>query len=1285
VGASFDAPLPLPTLGWKNFERFCLSLLRSLHPDSKQVFLYGREGENQKGVDLQLHWPHGERWTFQSKRREKFRTTDLQAVINEHKIDSQKKILLLSRKASVDLRDALATHPDWEIWDQEDLSQRFRSLDRWDQHRLIDTYFPGRHCELTGKLPSQTWLDPDDFFRPFRSNQAQFHHCWEVVGRSSERERLREVLADQTVRVIGLIGGPGVGKTRLLIDVLDHIKNSQTETRIVIACGQRIDPTDLTSLGRSDTLMVVEDAQDLEHLDPLCRHLLQKANARLLLACHPDKTAAIQASLAKFNLNGAAYQAIILERPSKGDAEALARQVLEHHGGDQRLATIIAARCQDSPLALVIGAQLVALEGLDPNKFASSRVFQDTVWSRYIRRISISAADGAGVGPDVDRVRRMLLLIALLQPLDPDSAGVIELLEDRHQIQPPEATRLTKSLLQSGVLVQRGSHCRLSPDLLADALIIESCITSRGSFNAYPEQLFHRAPHPCKGHLLVNLSHLEWRLREPAAARRPGVHHLWNLIDGEAWPPPSLLKAAIAAAFYQPQCALALAQRLIQAGHGSQPEVCRLIQAAVSSGEQQEVACELLWALARSDGRDSHHHPNHPLRALQELACPITIQSQHDVEAVVAFALRLLPWAESWSGVCTPFAILEGALRTTAHHLQSKAGSPMEIVTHFYRVNPGAIRPLRRHVIDAILDSLSATNRRQAFAAAELLDNALRYPDGPSDQPPSELELVAWTEEFQDTLQRLNARLDRHRLPSPALVRVAQSVARFSFPTKGSKANTGLAAEAEAVLARMDRDLPTRLCRHLMDGWCYLTWNRQESARDHLHQDLAADLEHQQPDSNALIREINATVADIASVSPRTWQGQAAKFITILLSRQHRHAEALLALMRSDPSAPLAAFAPHALAILLNKAPLQAHAWIEESPAPEEIHRRLMASAYAQGGFEERALLPRDRAWLEQLFCIDDPETLRQLPLIVHRLVSSEPRLAIDLITSAHLDLLSSANQQTHATAEILIWLGDEEHGIPLEQINPADAEGLLRLLQAPATLNDPHHHLRDFLKRIAPRWPELVLNLTKDRLERCLNEPSRFSLPCWYQHHPSDALDLLVQPQGAALFTETLDWGLARADQASFRDAWANLMACLFGWSEPQLSTTLWKWWQNAPQSHMPHLQLLAALLGKAPERFAFEQHAFVADLMLSVSTVDRRGSDWLVDGLAATVRRPVRWRGFREPRTEDLALAADAQRLHDRFPEGHPARRLYATIRDQAKESIASDGEADRWLMEV
>jgi hypothetical protein len=307
--------------------------------------------------------------------------------------------------------------------------------------------------------------------------------------------------------------------------------------------------------------------------------------------------------------------------------------------------------------------------------------------------------------------------------------------------------------------------------------------------------------------------------------------------------------------------------------------VCRLIKATVSSGEQQESACELLWDLARSDGRDTQHHPNHPLRVLQELARPVVLHSQHDVEAVVAFALWLLPASESWTGACTPFAILEGALITTAIHYQSKPGRPMEIVPQAYSVNPKAVRPLRQQVIDAILESLSSTNRRQAFAAAELLEHALRYPDGPSEQPPSDLKLAAWMEEFQDTLHRLNTVLDRHHLPALVLYRVARSLARFSFHSKPRKANMVLAPAAAAVKARLDRDLPTRLCRHLMAGWGDHTWNIDERDHGRQHQRLADDLKLLQPDSNALMQEINAAMGEIATYSPKHLQRQATPFL----------------------------------------------------------------------------------------------------------------------------------------------------------------------------------------------------------------------------------------------------------------------------------------------------------------------------------------------------------------------------------------------------------------------
>jgi hypothetical protein len=61
-----------------------------------------------------------------------------------------------------------------------------------------------------------------------------------------------------------------------------------------------------------------------------------------------------------------------------------------------------------------------------------------------------------------------------------------------------------------------------------------------------------------------------------------------------------------------------------------------------------------------------------------------------------------------------------------------------------------------------------------------------------------------------------------------------------------------------------------------------------------------------------------------------------------------------------------------------------------------------------------------------------------------------------------------------------------------------------------------------------------------------------------------------------------------------------------------------------------------------------------------------------------------PLRSRSFGEPCPEEVALAAEAQQLDNRLPPGHPARQLYATLRDQAHAAIASAKEIDGALVE-
>ena len=80
------------------------------------------------------------------------------------------------------------------------------------------------------------------------------------------------------------------------------------------------------------------------------------------------------------------------------------------HGAPTDLATTIAGIAYDSPLAVVVGAQIVAKEGVHPELFRSNEAFRSTVLKRYEQVI----AEDIATGKDQDRVHAMLRVLALI-------------------------------------------------------------------------------------------------------------------------------------------------------------------------------------------------------------------------------------------------------------------------------------------------------------------------------------------------------------------------------------------------------------------------------------------------------------------------------------------------------------------------------------------------------------------------------------------------------------------------------------------------------------------------------------------------------------------------------------------------------------------------------------------------------------------------------------------------------------------------------------------------------
>ncbi|MEJ2416128.1 MAG: helix-turn-helix transcriptional regulator, partial [Exilibacterium sp.] len=512
VTVSFDRPLPLAALSPDSFEHFSLDLLATLYHEQAQVHLMGKTGHEQHGVDIEAHFADGSLITFQCKREAQFGPAKVRKAINAQTIPAKEKYILLSRVASPDARGEIRCARGWNIWDQTDITRIFRTLPKTEQVRIVDIYFPSQRFVLTGEMGPGPWLTVADFFAPYLGDERVFNQCWDLVGRTSELDQLAKALADRDVVVTNLIGRAGEGKSRVLRSALEAFSARHPEVRVVVASPhEEISAKGLEDLGTGEKLLLVDDAHDRGDLTQLIHFVAdERSQARLLLATRPYWKEIVQAELARTGLSGKLVASVTLAKFTKKDATALASQVLTKHGASTDLAAKIAEIAYDSPLALVVGAQIVAKEGVHPELFRSNEDFRATVLDRYEQMI----AKGIATGKDQDRVHAMLRVLALIQPVVPDDRCVIELLSNLEGIDAPDASRLARLLIDSGVLFKRGARYRLSPDLLADSIIESACITLSGTSNGYVEQVFDAVIPEYKEHVLLNVARLDWRRNE---------------------------------------------------------------------------------------------------------------------------------------------------------------------------------------------------------------------------------------------------------------------------------------------------------------------------------------------------------------------------------------------------------------------------------------------------------------------------------------------------------------------------------------------------------------------------------------------------------------------------------------------------------------------------------------------------------------------------------------------------------------------------------------------------
>ena len=274
---TFDSAWPLAYLDPESFEKFSTEFLQFFY-DSATVNQYGDRGHKQHGLDIEISFPDGKEYTAQCKREKNFGPAQVKAAVAKHTKHADKKILLLAYTASPDARDEIKNHPDWELWDCEDISRHIRQyLSKADQTCLADTYFPQHRYALTGELEASIWRTPVKFFKPYTNNTCGFSQDWELVGRDRELEKLVSFCHDDDL-VLFLTANAGVGKTRLLKALADNLQSNTYLRRVYFSSSESLSSKSLEGLGTSPKLLICDDAHEREDLRLLFEYALNPLN-----------------------------------------------------------------------------------------------------------------------------------------------------------------------------------------------------------------------------------------------------------------------------------------------------------------------------------------------------------------------------------------------------------------------------------------------------------------------------------------------------------------------------------------------------------------------------------------------------------------------------------------------------------------------------------------------------------------------------------------------------------------------------------------------------------------------------------------------------------------------------------------------------------------------------------------------------------------------------------------------------------------------------------------------
>jgi transcriptional regulator with XRE-family HTH domain len=1254
--ATFDKPFPIDALTPETFEGFCAAFLRALYPKGN-VKREGGQGHAQDGLDITVGFEDGAVFTFQCKRVTEFGPNMVRAAIKAHSRSSKKNVLLLTKVATPRARRALDGSRKWEIWDREDITRIIRQdLSLEHQRRLVDTYFRGQRLALLGENEPGPWQTAKKFFEPFLDRQRAFSHAWALVGRELEIAQLAKHLDDPKVRVTFLVGAGGTGKSKVLKHAISAFEAKRNGARVYfLAPHDEVTSRSLEDLGSGRKLLVVDDAHDRTDLNLLFQYVAVDANqAHLLIALRQYGMEFVRTQASAFALTGEYVGTTKLGDLGAEKTTELVKQVLREFNAPLGFAESIAAFTKDCPLAAVIGAQIVAREKI-PYEFARNEdVFRTALFGRFQEII----AGQIGNRSDAEPVKRILRVLALLQPFYLEDEALIRAIGKIEDLEPVEVNRLIRFLTEAGVLFKRGGTYRLSPDLLADYIIEEACIGNEGISTGYAERVFEAAGKAHLENLLVNLGRLDWRRTNGKPSNSRLLAGLWAAIQSTPEKASDYLPAVTAVAYYQPDRALDFLENQIRAGAPS-GNLANVAKYAAYNIDYVPRACELLWELGNHDNRPLNQNPGHAIRVLSELCAVEPNKPLEYNKAVVDFALSLLKRDAAWSGVYTPFDILKGILGTEGHTTTSNGRA---VQLGGFLVNQEFVQDLRERVVDTTIDLLSHLDLTVAVKAASFLSDAIRYPMGILNLKASKDTMEKWTGEFVGTIRKIQKVTEMRALDSLVLVAIVRSVSwHKNFRPDGE---TGSAAKA--LVDAIPNTLEFRTLCAFTDGWGHHfgriapeTYERDWNT----HMDgIAQALVDRYPDGAVLWKFVDDILGRIEKAHGRQYDGPHILYGRLIAASPKFALETVLQALR-NPNGPTARFDALALAEVM-KTDRKRGTELARTFAANGATNLLAAVARTYAGCISTTWRPDegDLLLLQSCFQSKDPWVLRNSTHVARAIAVYDPSLAIQL--SKLIDFRASPE----ATDEVFVLFLTKDL-IPFDVLTSADIEHIFAQLTHVPELNG--YWTEMFLSRTSKAYPWETAKFFMDRVEQSAAREDWNYRPVNFGPYIHTPLRFRESDQFPLLLKTIWPWMKSSSSRNFyFKEHAGHLFTAMFSPLDAEMVAALEAWANTGDDDDMKGI---ASILREAPHEFVFTQQEFIVRLLEKAAQLGKKPLDAVLGNLIASAISGVHSGVPGQPMPRDVKMKEDCSRILKGLSRFEPAFRLYDGLLKHAESAIA------------